>query len=267
MDDFTSNSVAEFLIEAVGITKVYKHFNNMHTACSDISFKISSDDFIIIFGSGSSGKTTLLSIIYGIEKPDIGEVLLKGEPLYEFSEDERSFIRARKFGFIPHGFNWIDRFTLLDNVALPLFIIGHKEQEARQIAYETLRYFGIERQYQLKPNAVKFFDQQLASLARAIVNQPWIIFADEPYKNLDDDSANKIFSYLKKINEEKKIAVVVSTSQPELLKYSNKWLFIDKGRIENIKTNKNLLKRLKEVIIFVEKEEEALKKSEKKYSI
>jgi len=266
MDIFSdSQPEGEYLIETVGVTKIFKDEENMSTACSDVSLKVKAGDFIIIFGITTSGKTTLLSIIYGFEKPDIGEVLLKGEPLYEFSENERCFIRAKKFGFVPHNHNWIRNLNLLDNVALPVLVSGQKEEVARTSAYEALRYFGLEKNFELQPHLLGFYEQQLASIARAMVNQPWLILADEPYKNLTHNDALKVISLLKKINEDKKIAMIVSTSKPEFLNYTSKWFLMSDGRIEDIKNNRNSISRFKNVVELIEKETK--KENEKNISI
>lgn len=255
------------LIEAVGITKTYKDYGHMNTAVTDVSLKINAGDFVIIFGPSPSGKTTLLAMLYGLEKPDIGEVLIKGEPYYEFSENERNFIRSRKFGFVPQTPKWFKYFNVLDNVALPLLILGEQESVAKQKAYDALRYFGIEKYYNARPLTLNFVDQQLASIARSTINNPWLIFVDEPYTSLDIKSAEKIVAILQRINKEKGIALIVAANNPEYLKYSRIWFFINDGQLEDVTENKNPIKRLKEIVRIVEEENSNFKKHEKNFNI
>ncbi|HUD21056.1 MAG TPA: ATP-binding cassette domain-containing protein [Candidatus Saccharimonadales bacterium] len=247
------------LIETLGVTKVFNSGKQIITAISDISIKIFAGDFLIIFGSSTSGKTTLLSVLSGMEKPDLGEVLIKNEPFYELSEDERSFIRNKKFGFIPQSKRWVSHLNLLENVALPLIISGEKAAVAKKAALEILGQYGLQDLSQHNPTTLSNVEQQIASIARAVINQPWLILVDEPYVSLTAEAVDKILGLLKKINEETGCTILMSTNNASLLKHSNKWLFMDEGKLEDISSEKNSIKRLKEVIEIVEKQEQELK--------
>lgn len=247
------------LIETIGITKVFHNGNQMVTAISDVSIKILAGDFIIIFGSSTSGKTTLFSVMSGMEKPDLGEVLIKGEPLYEFQENEINFLRNKKFAFIPQSKRWVSHLNLLDNVALPLIISGEKEKIAKNKSILLLEKYGLGRYIYSDPLSLSSVDQQIASIVRAIINDPWIIFVDEPYVSLTRASSDRVISLLKEINSEKGAAVLITTNDANMLRHSEKWVFMDEGKAEDIYATKQSIKRLKEIIKIVEQREQELK--------
>ena len=118
------------IVEAVGLSKVYRIGKQMVSPVSDISFQIGYGDFVVIFGPSGSGKSTLLNILMGVEKPDLGQVLLKGESFYDYSDDERALIRMKRFGLVPQDQYWLDNLRLLDNVALPLLLQGQRRGQA-----------------------------------------------------------------------------------------------------------------------------------------
>src|SRR5690606_11026638 len=131
------------IVEAAGLSKVYRVGKQMVSPVSDISFQIGYGDFVVIFGPSGSGKSTLLNILIGVEQPDLGQVLLKGESFYDYSDDERAKIRMRRFGLIPQDQYWLEHVSLIENVALPLLLQGIKSKMAQKQAIEQLERVGL----------------------------------------------------------------------------------------------------------------------------
>jgi len=253
------------LLQTTGITKIYETNGHMVTAISDLSLKVNFGEFVIIFGSSASGKSTLFTALYGLEKPDIGEVIIKGESLYDFSETERKFLTLKKFGLMPESKMWLKRMTLLENVALPLILDEVKSKEAFEIAKERLEHFGLQGNLSKLPEQYSNYEQRVASLARATINKPWVVFVDEPYKGLTQEESFNIIGKIKDFNKESGTAIIMTSTDPEYLSYATRWYFLNNGRLEDIESEKNSLKRLKESIELVEKNELINKKQNETY--
>jgi ABC-type lipoprotein export system ATPase subunit len=240
------------VIEANGISKVYKIGRQMVSPISDISLTIAYGDFVVIFGPSGAGKSTLMNVLMGVEPPDTGEVLLKGESLFQYSSEVRTFIRLKRFGYIPQQHYWLDRLSILDNVALPLIMQGAGWKEARKKAQELLRNIGMEEQQAHKPLELSGGQQQKASVVRALINDPWLIFADEPTEHLDTQSVEDVIQLLLKENKENQRTVVMVTHDLQFLKYATKWLFVRDGRLWDIDHQHSPFKSIKEAVEFID---------------
>lgn len=244
------------VIEAIGISKVYQVGEQMISPVKDISLQIGYGDFVIIFGPSGAGKTTLINILMGLEKPDIGEVLLKQESLYEYSPENRAKIRLKKFGIISQYPYWLDQINVLDNVALPLIMDGVNQKEARKRANLLLDKFKISEFKKLKPNQLSGGQQQKASIARAMIHNPWLIFADEPTGHLDSESVEEVFEILKNASKVDGKTIIMVTHDLSFLKYSKKWFFVKDGRLWDLKDHKNPFRNIKDVVSYIENGEE-----------
>lgn len=261
------NNNTAILFETIGINKVFKNKEHMVTAVSDISIKININDFVIIFGSLGSGKSTLLSILFGLEKPDIGEVLVKGEPFYEFSDSERAYLRLTRFGLVPRRIHWLENMSLLRNTALPLVVLGESFKKAEKVACEKLNLFGITKNLNKKPESFSAYEQKLASLVRAMIGERWAIFLDEPCSELNSEDTKKFMEIISKIHEEQKVTVVLATNEPQYFKYASKLFFINDGLLEDFEKDKNPLAKIKESIAMVEEKEKQNKKKNENINI
>jgi ABC-type lipoprotein export system ATPase subunit len=252
------NSVQHFtkapIIEAVGISKVYHVGKQMISPVKDISLQIGYGDFVIIFGPSGAGKTTLLNTLMGVEKPDVGEVFLKGESFYDFNPEDRAKIRLKRFGVITQSPHWLEQLGLVDNVALPLVLSGTPQKDARKRACELLKLVELEEFEKLKPNELSGGQQQKASIARAMINDPWILFADEPTGHLDSQSVEEVIGILVDASKKSGKTIIMVTHDMEFLKYSKKWFFVKDGRLWDIKDHKSPFHNIKEVIGYLEKE-------------
>lgn len=244
------------IVEAVGLSKVYRVGKQMVSPVTDISFQIGFGDFVVIFGPSGSGKSTLLNILMGVESPDIGQVLLKGESLYDYSDDERAKIRMKRFGLVPQDQFWLEQMPLVENVALPLLLQGMRKGQALEQARERLNLVGLDEKHKNKIHELSSGQQQKASLARALVNQPWVVFADEPTAHLDSKSVSDVVQTLLQANKQG-VTVVMVTHDLEFLKYAKKWFFVRDGRLWDIKDRQNPFHDVQDAVNYVDE----LKKS------
>jgi ABC-type lipoprotein export system ATPase subunit len=240
------------ILEATGVSRIYKVGEDMVTTVSDVSLQVGYGDFAVIFGPSGAGKSTLLNMLMTLEKPDIGEVFLKGESVYGFSEEERTILRSKRISYLPQTQYWIEFMNVIDNVALPLILQGWPQRKARPKAVEMLKKVGLEAVMGHKPDELSSGQQQKAALARALVKEPWLIFADEPTAHLDSKSVEEVTDILLKSSKEHGITIVMVTHDLSFLKLSKKWFFMKDGRLWDIKDRRNPFNNIREVLAFVE---------------
>jgi putative ABC transport system ATP-binding protein len=239
------------IIEAVGLSKVYQVGKQMISPVSDITFQIGYGDFVVIFGPSGSGKSTLLNILMGVEPPDIGQVLLKGESLYDFSEEERTTIRLKRFGLVPQDQFWMDNLDVAHNVSLPLLLQGKPMSEALHVGINRIEQVGLSGKQKQRAHELSSGQQQRAQIARALVNDPWIVFADEPTAHLDSKSIAEVIDLLRGANQQG-LTIVMVTHDLQFLKYAKKWFFVRDGRLYDIKDQKNPFHDLQDAMNYIE---------------
>lgn len=249
--DVTNNS-SRRLIETVGVTKVFENYGNMVTAVSDVSIKIELTDFVAFYGPAISGKSILIQILAGVEKPDTGEVLVKGEPLYEFSENERAFLRLHKFGLMTEKVHQLKYLNVEENVALPLIAIGNKESSAIASARELLNRLGFKGDPKKKFYRQTNYQAKIALIARALINKPWIVLMDEPYSDLNNEESDALSQLVSKINLDFQVAIIVATSDPIYLKHASKIYLISDGRLIDFDAGNSPVTRLKDAMSHLE---------------
>jgi ABC-type lipoprotein export system ATPase subunit len=249
--DIANNSNRR-LIETVGVTKVFENYGNMVTAVSDVSIKIELTDFVAFYGPTISGKSTLIRILAGVEKPDTGEILVKGEPLYEFSENERAFLRLHKFGLLTEKIHQLNYLNVVENVALPLISVGVNEKSATVSAKELLDRLGFKSDPRKKLLQISKYQAKIALIARALINKPWIVFIDEPYSDLNNEESDAFSQLVSKINLDFQVAIIVATSDPVYLKNANKIYLISEGRLIDFDAGNSPVTRLKDAMSHLE---------------
>lgn len=240
------------ILEAAGASRIYNIGGNMVTTVSDVSLQIGYGDFAVIFGPSGAGKSTLLNMLMGLEKPDVGEIFLKGESLYGFSEEDRTILRSKRVSHLPQAQYWIEFMDVIDNVALPLILQGWSHRKARPVAREWLKKVGLEKVANQKPDELSSGQQQKAALARALIKEPWLIFADEPTAHLDSKSVEEVTELLLSNAKEHGITIVMVTHDLSFLKLSKKWFFMKDGRIWDIKDKRNPFNNIRDVLSYVE---------------
>lgn len=212
----------------IKLENVTKTFGNT-IAVSNISLCVKRGEWICLMGPSGSGKTTILSIIAGIIKPDRGNVFVAGRDITRMSEDELSIFRRENIGFVFQDFNLIPHLTSLENVMLAQYF--HSVPDETE-AIEVLREVGLmERLYHL-PEQLSGGEQQRVSIARAIVNRPTILIADEPTGNLDRKNAEIIMEIFKNFQRIHKITIVVATHDEFVASHAQRIIYLRDGEIQ-----------------------------------
>ena len=215
------------------ISKVYSiDKNDKISLLNDISLEISNNKFYGIVGHSGSGKSTLLNIIGLIDDFDSGKYFIDNKEVNYLSEDEKSSIRMKKFGFVFQSFYLNNRLTALENVMIPMYINkGIPKSERKKIAMNLLEKFGLGNRINHRPNQLSGGEQQRVAIARALANNPEVILADEPTGNLDKKNEEMIFNYFKKLVTEDKKTVVIVSHNEIINKYADIIYKLEDGKI------------------------------------
>lgn len=195
----------------IELIKVWKRYSTTEVL-KDLNLTVKEGEFTSIRGKSGAGKTTLLKIIGLLELPNHGEVKLLGKNVNGLGDNEKSSIRLNQIGFIFQFFNLIPSLTVLENIELPLALAGHKKQERLKKAMELLTYFGLTSLAERFPETLSGGERQRVAVIRALANNPKIILADEPTSSLDSENSQLLIELLKKINRERKVTIILSTT-------------------------------------------------------
>lgn len=211
-----------------------------------VSVEIYPEEYIIIYGPSGCGKSTLLYGISGLQAPTYGDVVVYGKNLAQMTKREKVEFHQTQIGMVFQAFYLIETLTVLDNVCLPKVFRGENLKERREKAMELLRRFGIAEQADKFPAQLSGGQKQRVSIARALVNNPEIILADEPVGNLDSESAQNVLDIFKDINDQDKKTLIMVTHNPEHLVYADRIIHMKDGKKVSEEINKD--KRPKEAL-------------------
>lgn len=195
----------------IELAKIWKKYSTT-PVLKDLNLTVKEGQFISIRGKSGAGKTTLLKIVGLLEPPDKGQVKLNGKNVNGLNDDEKSTIRLNHIGFIFQFFNLIPSLTIIENIELPLALAGAKKQERKKKASELLKYFGLTHLCERFPETLSGGERQRIAVIRALVNNPQIILADEPTSSIDDENSELLMELLKKINRDRKVTIVLTTT-------------------------------------------------------
>lgn len=215
------------------VTKVYPMGPFEVVALRDITLDIADGDFVSIMGPSGSGKSTLMHIIGCLDRPTSGQYLLGGEDVCRLDDASLAHIRNKRIGFVFQQFNLLPRETVLANVEVPLIYAGVKARERRRIAAEALERVGLGDRMRHRPSEISGGQKQRAAIARALVNSPSLILADEPTGNLDSKTGHEILDILTELNVEGATVVLV-THDREIAERAGKIVQLRDGAIELI---------------------------------
>ncbi|WBW96859.1 ABC transporter ATP-binding protein [Oceanirhabdus sp. W0125-5] len=216
------------------LVKVYNAYKNAEkvTALDGISLSVEKGEFIGIMGPSGSGKTTMLNVISGIDNATSGEVFINGKDICEMRKEELIYFRRKNLGYIFQDFNLLDSLTIKENIALPLIVDNVKASVIDKKLNNLMNYFGIDKIGEKYPFHISGGQKQRAAAARALINEPALILADEPTGNLDSKSSNSIMTTLSKLNEELNSTVLMVTHDAFAASFCKKVIFVKDGQLE-----------------------------------
>ncbi len=221
----------EPIISVRNLKKVFTIGENEVPALNGLDFDIYQGEFIAIVGTSGSGKSTCLNMLAGLEKPSGGEIHIVGESIEKMSESELVTFRRNHVGFIFQSYNLIPFLDAVENVAMPLMFRGVAKEERNKAALHYLELMNIAKEADHTPNQMSGGQQQRVGIARALVIDPEIIFADEPTGNLDSHTTEEVLTLMRKIVEEQKKTLIMVTHDPYIASWSDRQLRIVDGRI------------------------------------
>jgi putative ABC transport system ATP-binding protein len=204
------------IIKCQDVNKTYVTGDVVVNALRGISLEIEKGEMVAVMGPSGCGKTTLLNCLSGIDDPTNGKVFIEDSELTTMSDDQKSNFRARRMGFIFQFYNLLPVLTALENVELPLLICGEKPDVATKRAMDLLTVVGLKERATLRPSALSGGERQRVTIARALANEPALVWADEPTGDLDKKTAEDVVALMRKLNEENKETFVIVTHDPEV---------------------------------------------------
>jgi putative ABC transport system ATP-binding protein len=224
------------ILQGENILKQYYHNGGFINALDHVSFNVRKGDFVTVTGPSGSGKSTLLLSLFGLIRLSSGSITFDGKRIDNISDRRLTEIRKKSVGYILQSFALIPYLTTIQNVMIPLALekIPAKEQVKR--AGEILDYVGLSARMDHLPRELSAGQQQRVAIARSIVHRPQIIMADEPTGNLDPTLSLEILDFLKKINQENKITIIMVTHSPIAAEYGTMKLHLNEGKIVNKKS-------------------------------
>jgi putative ABC transport system ATP-binding protein len=218
------------LIEMKNVNKHYSSGGDVVEALRGVDICIEAGEFITVMGQSGSGKSTLLSVLGGLNHPTGGEIEMAGVKLYQLPSEQLADFRARKLGFVFQSFHLISYLTAMENVMLPLAIVRMKSAEKRAAATKALERVGLGAKLDRLPNQLSGGEQERVAIARAIVNNPDILLADEPTGNLDSKTSEEVMMLFRELNDAGQTVVMV-THNADNCSYADRSIVLRDGLI------------------------------------
>ncbi len=209
---------------------IHYSYNNLKVL-KGVNLDVKKGEFVSIVGASGAGKTTLLQLLGTLENLQKGSLKINGKNLKTLSEQELANFRNKEIGFVFQFHNLLSEFTALENICLPAFLSGIPQKKAMKKGKELLQLLGIKDRQNHKPQELSGGEQQKVAVARALINSPSIILADEPSGNLDSENANELHKLLLKLNKEKQQTFIVITHNQKLANLASRKLEMKDGKI------------------------------------
>ncbi|HEV8140253.1 MAG TPA: ABC transporter ATP-binding protein [Pyrinomonadaceae bacterium] len=247
------------VIELEHIHKTYTMGDVQVHALRGVSLTIREGEFVAIMGASGSGKSTTMNILGCLDRPTKGSYILDGQDVSEMSKDERADIRSRKIGFVFQGFNLLSRTSALENVELPMLYAGVSSAERHARAMESLSAVGLAGREQSHPNQLSGGQQQRVAVARALVNNPALILADEPTGNLDSRTSVEVMEIFQRLNRERGITLILVTHEADIAQYAQRIVVFKDGKIRKdyqVEHQRNAAEELRSLPPIEEDEDE-----------
>lgn len=225
------------MLEIKKIKKIYQMGKVKVEALRGVSFYIDKGEFVAIMGPSGSGKSTLMHIIGCLDKPTEGSFIIGGKDVSKLNDDRLAEIRNKRIGFVFQQFNLLSRTSILHNVEIPLIYAGLKSKQRRKLAMQALESVGLGDRVKHKPNEISGGEKQRAAIARALVNDPLIILADEPTGNLDTKTGEEIMKIFYKLHQQGHTVIMV-THEAEVARHARRIIHLRDGLIEKDEVKK-----------------------------
>lgn len=220
------------IVQVENVWKVYDTGAVKVEALRGLNLTVKRGEMIAVMGPSGCGKTTLLNCVSGLDDLSKGRVLVEGQDLAKLSDDRKSEFRARRMGFIFQAYNLLPVLSAQENVELPLLLAGVPERAARVQAVESLKMVGLEEWKSHKPSELSGGQQQRVTIARALVNKPAIVWADEPTGNLDSENSQEIIKLLRNLNKEYGLTLVLVSHDSSIAQQTDRIVHMRNGQIE-----------------------------------
>lgn len=230
----------DILIKTKNLSKYYAVGDETIKALDDVNLEIERGQIVAILGTSGSGKSTLLNMLAGLERPTKGEVQIGKFRIDELTEAQLTKFRQRYTGFIFQAYNLLPTLTALENVAFPLCFRGVDKQVREKKAFEMLKLVGIEKRYKHKPAEMSGGQQQRVGIARALVTDPSIIFADEPTGNLDSHTTQEVMELIRNIVDTRHNTVIMVTHDKSVAEYADIIVNISDGKVVSKEYRRNM---------------------------
>jgi putative ABC transport system ATP-binding protein len=219
----------DIVIQLRGVRKTYKKGGQEVTPLHDVSLDIAAGDFFALMGPSGSGKSTLLNLVSGIDKATAGRVVVHGEDITDWSEDDLASWRTRAVGYVFQQFNLMPVLTAYENVELPLLLLPLNAAKRRQLVMAALELTGLADRGHHFPRQLSGGQEQRVAIARSIASDPLVLLADEPTGNLDRESAESVMQLFKELNERFGKTIVMVTHDPHVASFARRVVHLDKG--------------------------------------
>jgi len=219
------------MLEIKKIKKIYQMGKVKVEALRGVSFYIDKGEFVAVMGPSGSGKSTLMHIIGCLDQPTEGNFIIGGKDVSKLNDDRLAEIRNKRIGFVFQQYNLLSRTSILHNVEIPLIYAGLKSKQRRKLAMQALESVGLGDRVKHKPNEISGGEKQRAAIARALVNDPLIILADEPTGNLDTKTGEEIMKIFYKLHQQGNTIIMV-THEAEVARHARRIIHLRDGLIE-----------------------------------
>ncbi len=221
------------MLEAHNVHKIYNQGGNKLHILKGINLSVREGDVLSIVGPSGAGKSTLLHILGALDRPSEGKIVLDGEDLYQLNDRQRSSLRNRKIGFVFQFYHLLPELTALENVILPALVKGDLRNPAslETKGLDLLDRVGLGKRASHRPNQLSGGEQQRCAIARSLINDPKIVFCDEPTGNLDSETGREIIELLMNLNTKNKQTLVIVTHDEQIARLSHKTIYMRDGRL------------------------------------
>ncbi len=220
------------LLRAVKVHKTYQSASKRIHVLSELDFEVRSGNMIAIMGASGVGKSTLLHLLGGLDRPDFGEVLFQGQDIFKYSPDELARFRNQRVGFVFQMHHLLPEFDTLENTMMPYLLNKYDRAHAASRAKKILAEVGLTERIDHRPGQLSGGEQQRVAVARALMQDPVLILADEPTGNLDENTAASIFQLFRDLHESRQLAFVIATHNPDLAAVCNETYILHEGKLQ-----------------------------------